>query len=262
MSNVPRDFSAQPHGLDIGLEQSAPEPEQGAGGVPLPDFAKVISVISSQALERECISTSLLHLFPDAEIHCYSDPRAWEEDSEAHAEREVVLYSLCDHSISDSTAKEELRRFIGQVGHRKVIVLSKSDDLNGLFDALDCGAASYIPPNVGLSDLIEAIRMSSSKSVVIPRKSIMALRGAAVTNQGSKPGLERHFTERQLAVAQALQQGAANKTIAYELGLRESTVKVHIRNIMRKLKATNRTQAAFKLNELANGNLKMEARPE
>ncbi len=77
-----------------------------------------------------------------------------------------------------------------------------------------------------------------------------------------KPGLERFFTERQLAVARALQRGDANKIIAYDLGLCESTVKVHIRNIMRKLKATNRTQAAFRLNELANGSDDIEVLPE
>jgi len=253
MRNVPSNLSTQSYTLLESLDAPGPETEDGTGGTALPAFAKVISVISAQALERECISTSLQYMFPDSEIHCYRNPEAWEEDTEHHSDSEVVLYSL-----GITATKEDLRGFIERVGRRKVIVLSKSDDLDGLFDALDCGAASYIPPNVGLSDLIEAMRMSSSQSVVIPRKSIMALRGAATTLQENKAGLERHFTERQMAVAQALQQGAANKTIAYELGLRESTVKVHIRNIMRKLKATNRTQAAFKLNELANGNLQME----
>ncbi len=47
-----------------------------------------------------------------------------------------------------------------------------------------------------------------------------------------------------------LKLGKANKIIAYELALRESTVKVHIRNIMKKLKVHNRTEVIFKLNEL------------
>jgi len=52
------------------------------------------------------------------------------------------------------------------------------------------------------------------------------------------------FTARQAAVLRALRQGKANKQIAYELNMREGTVKVHIRNIMRKLKAKNRTEVA------------------
>ena len=58
------------------------------------------------------------------------------------------------------------------------------------------------------------------------------------------------FTLRQAEVVQALRRGKANKIIAYELNLRESTVKVHIRNIMKKLKATNRTEVAYKINDL------------
>jgi DNA-binding NarL/FixJ family response regulator len=49
---------------------------------------------------------------------------------------------------------------------------------------------------------------------------------------------------------EALQQGKPNKIIAYELNLCESTVKVHIRNIMKKLKATNRAEIANKVREM------------
>ncbi|HSC05816.1 MAG TPA: response regulator transcription factor, partial [Steroidobacteraceae bacterium] len=53
------------------------------------------------------------------------------------------------------------------------------------------------------------------------------------------------FTQRQSQILDCLRQGMANKLIAYELNMCESTVKVHIRNIMKKLKATNRTQVAY-----------------
>ncbi len=55
------------------------------------------------------------------------------------------------------------------------------------------------------------------------------------------------LSERQAAVADAVALGKPNKIIAYELDLCESTVKVHIRTIMKKLKARNRTEVAFKL---------------
>ena len=48
----------------------------------------------------------------------------------------------------------------------------------------------------------------------------------------------------------ALRRGKANKIIAYELNMCESTVKVHIRNIMKKLKAKNRTEVAYLANKL------------
>ena len=51
---------------------------------------------------------------------------------------------------------------------------------------------------------------------------------------------------------EALKRGKTNKIIAYELNMQESTVKVHVRNIMRKLKATNRTEVVYKLNEMGH----------
>ncbi len=56
-----------------------------------------------------------------------------------------------------------------------------------------------------------------------------------------------NFTRREIALLTRLRQGMQNKTIAYELGIAESTVKVHLRNIMSKLHASNRTQVAYML---------------
>lgn len=58
------------------------------------------------------------------------------------------------------------------------------------------------------------------------------------------------LTERQTAVIEALRRGKANKIIAYELNMKESTVKVHVRNIMKKLNAKNRTEVAFLASEM------------
>lgn len=57
------------------------------------------------------------------------------------------------------------------------------------------------------------------------------------------------LTATQMAVGEAIRQGKANKQIAYELDIGESTVKVHIRNIMKKLNAKNRTEVAVKVKE-------------
>ena len=68
------------------------------------------------------------------------------------------------------------------------------------------------------------------------------------------------LTARQAAVVEALRRGKANKAIAYELSMQESTVKVHVRNIMKKLRARNRTEVAFIVNRLLNrGNAPADA---
>ena len=55
------------------------------------------------------------------------------------------------------------------------------------------------------------------------------------------------FTQREVEILQHLQLGGSNKLIARALGISEFTVKIHIRNILRKLNASNRTQAALRV---------------
>ena len=68
-------------------------------------------------------------------------------------------------------------------------------------------------------------------------------------------GVERpsRLTAREMAVLALLQRGKANKIIAHELSMSENTVKIHVRNIMRKMDATNRTQAVDKARTLWGG---------
>ncbi|WP_353475871.1 response regulator transcription factor (plasmid) [Salipiger sp. H15] len=221
-----------------------------------------ISMISRHALEQELLGALLENSFPGADIRMFRTVEEWEQAEEANVEEEAVLYNIGDAPLDAGEVRQGLRDFIARAGERRVIVLARDDDMMATCAAIKCGAASYIPPSAGASELIAALRGSSSNSVVLPRRSMLAMCAALTEARHERPGLERYFTERQLAVACALQRGAANKTIAFELGLCESTVKVHIRNIMRKLNATNRTQAASRLNELANGTAELDQFPE
>ena len=60
-------------------------------------------------------------------------------------------------------------------------------------------------------------------------------------------GISGAVTARELAVVRAIQHGKSNKVIAYEFGMCESTVKVHVRRVMKKLRAKNRTEVAAQL---------------
>ena len=71
------------------------------------------------------------------------------------------------------------------------------------------------------------------KSVVIP-KTVIRCHASDQLN----------LTSRELAVINLLREGRANKVIAIKLNMRESTVKVHVRNILQKLRVSNRTHAA------------------
>ncbi len=132
------------------------------------------------------------------------------------------------------------------------------ESIGDIITTLECGACGYVPTSVGIDRIVELARIAANGGTFLPRAAIMAMRDAAIKKPAAQPTerFEDVFTDRQLAVCNALRLGKSNKLIAYDLSLRESTVKVHIRNIMKKLNATNRTQAAFKLNMayLGDGN--------
>ena len=100
---------------------------------------------------------------------------------------------------------------------------------------------------------INAIRLVLAGGAFVPAAALISSRDE-VERSAPGTGAKRIFTERQTAVIEAIRLGKPNKIIAYELSMCESTVKVHIRAIMKKLKASNRTQVAYLYHSsLSNG---------
>ncbi|WP_262028789.1 LuxR C-terminal-related transcriptional regulator [Microvirga sp. Mcv34] len=91
---------------------------------------------------------------------------------------------------------------------------------------------TYIPASIGLA-LLERVRQDRAHSDA-----------AGAPGNISTEALEK-LSEREAQILRCLTRGASNKVIARELGVAEATVKVHIKAILRKVKATNRTQAAI-----------------
>jgi DNA-binding NarL/FixJ family response regulator len=136
-------------------------------------------------------------------------------------------------------------------GAPPVVLLSDEDDPEEIIGALNSGVQGYIPSSLPLSVAVEAVRLVAAGGTYVPVSSLLACRRTAeASDQTVAENNGSGFTSRQTAVLKALHKGKANKIIAYELNMCESTVKVHVRNIMKKLKARNRTEVAFKTAEL------------
>jgi DNA-binding NarL/FixJ family response regulator len=101
-----------------------------------------------------------------------------------------------------------------------------------------------------------AIRFINQGGTYIP-VCVLAASSELQRTSPAQPMDERgqpiEFSPRQSQVLEGLRQGKQNKIIAYELGMCESTVKVHLRHIMRKLNARNRTQVVLLTNRMHRG---------
>lgn len=221
-------------------------------------FSKIV-IIDDRCLERECFVRGIQAMHPNISVFAFATVGDW-IDQIARTEPPVaVLYSTLGRRIAEQNVADEIAALEKASRPTPVVVLSPFEDMSEMIAALDCGARGYIPASLGIEAMLTAVRLSAEGAVFMTAASVLAMRGAAATRKAPTPvdrtsktliPMEEQFTARQSAVADRLRRGKPNKLIAYELNMCESTVKVHIRNIMKKLRATNRTEAGFKLNLL------------
>lgn len=208
-----------------------------------------VAIIEPRALESQCLSQCISKAKIDMEMLAFRSLDEWRQKQNAVPEVSAILLSVGCKKVSEAPIVDELKQLASNL-LVPVIVLSDTDDLAQILKALECGAKGYIPTSVSLDVLVEAILLSLAGGIFVPVSSVLAMGEVLENNTPAPRPLSAIFTSRQAEVADALRRGKANKIIAYELNLRESTVKVHIRNIMKKMKATNRTEVAYKINDL------------
>lgn len=128
----------------------------------------------------------------------------------------------------------------------KVVVISASEAHADVRDALEHGAAGYIPKSSSVKIMLSALDLVFSGGVYVPPT---VLRDGGETEARpvppADPALEQLLTQRQREVLERLREGKSNKQIAHELGLSEGTVKIHMTAIFKSLGVRNRTQAAM-----------------
>lgn len=211
----------------------------------------VVDLINSRTLERETFSRSVEMLYPHVSVAAFASVQDWRDRRNAGSSS-IVLYNAGAQRISDADVASSVGRIVELARPTPVIILAESEEIREMIAAIDAGAVGYLPASIGLDLFIEATELTCTGGIFLPLGSLDALRSSDTRPDGDVvPARDDTFTSRQSAVAEALRQGKANKIIGFELKMSESTVKVHVRNIMKKLGATNRTEAAFKLNLVA-----------
>jgi NarL family two-component system response regulator YdfI len=108
-------------------------------------------------------------------------------------------------------------------------------------DALRFGVRAIIARSASPAELLAAVEAAGAGFAVVDPRELEALLGQAVAAPMS--GGESPLTTRELEVLRMLADGAANKTIAWKLGIAENTVKFHVASILGKLNASTRTEA-------------------
>lgn len=196
-----------------------------------------IVVVHQRAFFRDCFVRCLEVAYKSHEIFAFASISAWRDCANQNAQTPTVIVFFVDGS--DLSSIVDLQFLETAAIDIPVVVMSDIDDVNYVVRALKGGARGYIPTSLSFNVAVEAVRLVEAGGTFVPASSLQLDRDKPVETKTN--GI---LTERQLMVVEALCQGMANKQIAYELSMSEHTVKVHLRHIMRKLKARNRTEVA------------------
>jgi DNA-binding NarL/FixJ family response regulator len=206
-----------------------------------------IALIESRIFIGECIRRSMQSAFP-LQIQMVSE--AVELQEKCHTLPSLILLSALEES---KKASADDFKILAQIAPRiPIIVLASNNDGQMAKAAIRHGAKGYIPVTLGFDIAVEAVRFVLAGGTYVPIDYLFTRTWPGNLPSEAAPA-SGAVTARELAVVRAIQQGKSNKVIAYELGMCESTVKVHVRRIMKKLNAKNRTDAAIKSQTVLSG---------
>jgi DNA-binding NarL/FixJ family response regulator len=142
--------------------------------------------------------------------------------------------TLMDLRMPDMNGIEAMIAIIDEFPRARIIVLTTYSGDVQIVRALKAGAQGYLLKGLLRKELLETIRaVHSGRKKISPE----------VASQVAEHATDSLLTEREVDVLQLIAEGSANKVVADRLAITEGTVKAHVKNILSKLGANDRTHA-------------------
>lgn len=157
------------------------------------------------------------------------------------AERHHPDLVVTDLRMPGTDGIETTRRMRAAVPGTRILVLTVSEEREDLIQAIQAGAQGYLLKNLTSDNVFELLKQAAEgEAVFTPQLASQAL---MVLSRGEQPASPDALTPREREVLQVLASGRSNAEIAGQLHISETTVRFHLRNILAKLQAENRTEA-------------------
>ncbi|MBV8473203.1 MAG: response regulator transcription factor [Hyphomicrobiales bacterium] len=225
-----------------------------------PGVARTIRIvlIEPRVWFRDCLAHALVDFLPDV---CVEGANSVDDVVPGRA---ALLLIGVDARCGGAQLREAIStlRRLGDGSPIGVYLHADNTALARL--AARLGVAGIVMPSASVDIAIASVRVMAAGGNFLPPELALAVRPVEtdpverLTDDRpvptAAPRLEsspESLTDRELEVLRLLRTGRSNKDIAGELHISQSTVKVHLRRIMRKLGTTNRTEAALQLTRLA-----------
>jgi DNA-binding NarL/FixJ family response regulator len=176
--------------------------------------------------------------------------------SDRFSDARLVIFNIGAAAVTDGAVARGLDLLSREFPDVPIVLFAEREELTQIVAALRQGVRGYISSTLSPEVVVEALRLVRAGGTFVPAdvfaKAAEQREQAGPAVAPAVDGKWKDFTPRELEVLDRLRQGMSNKVIAHELSICDGTVKVHIKHIMRKLKATNRTQAALLASQSLN----------
>lgn len=197
-----------------------------------------IILADDHALIRESLSLYLGRLGTDVTIQEASTFDEAYRTLDVSALPDLIVLDLMMPGMKDY---EGLKTLTDEYPQVPVVILSAVEDMSHARKSLELGARGYIPKTIRGPELIDALKQVLDGQQVMPEELLV--------NLDLQPEVSA-LTQREREVLILLTKGHSNREIADKLGIKEITVKVHLKSVFRKFKVNNRTQAVRKAIDL------------
>jgi DNA-binding NarL/FixJ family response regulator len=209
-------------------------------------------VIDDHALIREALRNVLGELKGGATVLEAADHAQAMHALRDHPDLDLILLDL---GLPDRDGFDVLAELRERHPAISVVVLSALNDRDNVVKALNLGALGFIPKSARREVMLGALNLVFAGGIYIPPDILERDERSAPSNVRSSPqaalsAADVGLTERQLEVLALMRLGKSNKAICRALDLAEPTVKNHVTAILKALKASNRTEAAIKAEQL------------
>ncbi|MGQ9369868.1 LuxR C-terminal-related transcriptional regulator [Azospirillum sp. ST 5-10] len=172
---------------------------------------------------------------------------------------DLILVDLANGGDEEVDAMRTLR---AQNPDIRVVILTSELCTRRLSGALGAGADGYLMKDIACEALMQSLRLVMMGEKVFPTHLAELLVSGRATDAGPElPARRKGLSQREVQILRCLLSGNSNKMIANHLNITEATVKVHLKSLLRKINASNRTQAAIWALNNGIGDQPAEERP-
>ncbi len=202
-----------------------------------------VLIADDHALFRDGLSLHLEQIDPQAVIFQAGNFSQAMKIIDDEKKLDLIIIDL---DMPDMDWEEALKEIKEKTDGARLVIISASEDSRSIRKSMEYGISGYIPKRSDTKVLTGALKLILDGGTYLP-PSVLD-NGHAVSGYNANANVRakgKTLTNRQAQVLELVAQGMSNKQIAYEIGVSEATVKLHINALLRAVGATNRTQAVI-----------------